>query len=201
MTAIDPRFPAAHFQDGRDLLANARPYCEPRSVPASSGPDGKEGVLMPPQDEHQEREVDLFEERFAGLFDLTRRESSVWPGNHAYKHEHIESMWYGWQARAALAVRHQEQPVGEVKSNGRVTWYGPDGQLLHRLGREARDALHLPVGTKLFTHPAQASTAQDARIEELERLLLVARNRLHQHGASRGMLSGIDAALAKKGTP
>jgi len=55
----------------------------------------------------QQSERDLFEAELKGL-DFTKS-ADGW-GRETYHHPHVQSIWYGWQARAALS--HPSTPQG-----------------------------------------------------------------------------------------
>jgi hypothetical protein len=104
---------------------------------------------MPTQEEHQEREAFEKWAKPRG-YEINRA------SNGPYIWDATDDAWKIWQARAALAVRHQEQPVA-----WRVKLAGDEWTIITNewFAKETAANGNLPI-EPLFTHPAQASTAQ-----------------------------------------
>lgn len=62
-------------------------------------------------------ERERFKQHFAGRFDLTEK-AGAWPGRVMFAHEHVESIFYGWNAHASRAPA---APSGDALA-GLVGW-------------------------------------------------------------------------------
>ena len=91
--------------------------------------------------------------------DLSEDEARIYLkyGHFSYRHTHTQTSFVAWQAAIAATPQQQGEPVGEICEELRRE----DGAVLHY----AKLFQHLPLGTKLFTHPLTADASFNQALE------------------------------------